>query len=134
MLKQIPIVPNGKRYWVLSDKAEDAEVKVGEFTLSENGGKKKPPLQGRIVAVGDAKEIIQAPIDKVTGLPRLGATTYEALTCKYKFQDLVIFGAYAGNEHTHDGVKYTILHEDEILGLVIEKPFDERDTTDLTKG
>lgn len=111
MLKQIAIVPNGKRYWILPDKVEEKSVTVQGYKLEENGGKKDPPLQGRVVAIGDG----------------------DGEKMKYRAGDLVIYGAYAGNEHTHDGEKYTILHQDEILGHLIETPFDERDTTDLTQ-
>jgi co-chaperonin GroES (HSP10) len=125
-LKQIPIIPNGKRYWVLPDKREGQTVQVGEYKLSDTAGKKPPPLEGRIVAVGDATEPIFTDLT-LTTKPKFVAA------CKYKFHDLVVFGSYAGNIHTLEGVDYTVLHEEEILGLRIETPFDERDPRDLEK-
>lgn len=121
-LKTIAIVPNGKRYWVLPDKRKDETVQIGEYKLTDNAGKKPPPLQGRIVAVGDA--IDHRDPEKFSPA--------QISACKYKFHDLVVFGVYSGNVHTLEGTDYTVLHEDEILGLVIETPFDVRDNTDLT--
>jgi chaperonin GroES len=118
-LPQPPIVPNGKRYWVLAPKKDKTVHQIGQFKLEETADKKAPPLQGRVVAIGDGDRVVNTK----EFTPR----------CKYRRGDLVIFGAYAGNDHHWDGIDYLILHEDEILGHVIETPFDERDTTDLTQ-
>lgn len=126
-VKTIPIVPNGKRYWVLPNKIEKQTRQVGEYEVEETADKKKPPLEGRIVAVGDAMQ--ESLIDLGGGI-----RTKPVKACKYQLDDLVVFGSYAGNIHTLDGVDYTVLHEDEILGLRIETPFDVRDNTDLTRG
>lgn len=114
-LKQIAIIPNGKRYWVIPTKRPETTHQVGEWNLKETADKKKPPLEGRIVAVGDE------------------ASIFGSSGCKYKFHDLVVFGSYAGNIHHFEGEDYTVLHEDEILGKVIETPFDIDDPRDLTK-
>lgn len=114
----IPIVPNGLRYWVLPDEKPEIAIKVGDVVLSgDNNADKVPPLQGRIVAVGDAEN------DIITG----------ARACKYERGELVVFGKYAGVPHTFEGVDYTVLAEDEILGRIIETPFDPKDPTDLTQ-
>jgi len=119
-LKTIPIIPNGLRYWVMPDKAEDTSIVTGGITLSGEADDKKPPLQGRIVAVGDATLEPGAQVSYHASSREWGKSP----ACKYQRGNLVVFGAYAGNVHRFEGVDYTILHEDEILGLVIETPFD----------
>jgi chaperonin GroES len=129
-LTQIPIIPNGKRYWVLAPKREKVTKQVGNFKLEETAEKKEPPLEGRVVAVGDATRREACTLDN-EGRASVGYRDVKDV--KYQFGDLVIFGKYAGNPHVVNGVEYLILHEDEILGHVIETPFDVRDTTDLTQ-
>jgi chaperonin GroES len=121
-LPYVPIVPNGLRYWVMPDKKEATTIQIGETVLSGTADEKDPPLEGRVVAVGDAKK----PGDGLAQLRAIDA-------CKYQRGDKVVYGAYAGNKHVLEGAEYTILHEDDILGLVIETPFDVRDNTDLSK-
>jgi len=127
----IPIVPNGKRYWVLAPKQEQKTHQLGSLTLTETADKKAPPLQGRVVAVGDAMRHENYTTEGERG--GVVVSKRQVKDTKYTHGDLVIFGAYAGNAHKWDGVDYLILHEDEILGHVVETPFDARDTTDLTK-
>jgi co-chaperonin GroES (HSP10) len=111
-LPTIPIIPNGLRYWVLPDAKEDKTIRVGEVTLSgDNSTDREPPVQGRIMAVGDAE------YDEIEGTQ----------SCKYERGELVIYGKYAGIPHTFEGVEYTILQQEEILGKVIETPFDQPD-------
>lgn len=126
-LQQIPIVPNGLRYWILPDARKEKTITVGDVTLSGNSNDKEPPLQGRVVAVGDADMEVEALV-----MPEEIVTRRRVPCCKYKRGALVIFGKYAGSPHTFEGVEYTILHEDEILGYVIETPFDPNDPTDLS--
>lgn len=130
-LTQIPIVPNGKRYWVLAPKAEKTVQNIGGFKLEQTAEKKAPPLEGRVVATGDAVRREACSFDELGSVARVGYK--EVKDTKYKFGDLVIFGKYAGNPHVIEGVEYLILHEDEILGLRIETPFDVRDNTDLSQ-
>lgn len=96
-LKPIPIVPNGLRYWVLADVKEETTITVGDTVLTGSSESKDPPLAGRIAATGDAP-------------------------CKYKIGDYIVFGAYAGNVHNLNGIDYTVLHEEEILGRIVEDP------------
>ena len=129
-LKTIPIVPNGVRYWVLPDKQEETKISVGGVTLTGGVDQKEPPVQGRIVAVGDAEEPVPAYMNDADGNRRyVGEDMIPA--CKYKRDDLVIFGKYAGIPHKFADEEYTILAEEEVLGLVIETPFDPRDNTPL---
>lgn len=131
-LPVVPIVPNGLRYWVLPDKQEETKINVGGVTLTGGADHKEPPAQGRIVAVGDATKMVKKPVT-----PEPGEVAFhlyhevEESACKYKRDDLVIFGKYAGVPHKFNDEEYTILAEEEILGLVIETPFDPRDNTPL---
>lgn len=107
-LPTIPIIPNGKRYWVLPDERTDTVREVGGFKLNDTADQKKPPLQGRIVAVGDATD---DNYPDHLDLPRVPA-------CKYVRSQVVFFGEYSGNVHRWDGVEFTILREEEILGAL----------------
>src|ERR1043165_2382215 len=66
---------------------------------------KEKPIEGEVVAVGTGKVLDDGkvrPLDVKKG-------------------DRVLFGKYAGNEITVDGVEHLILREDEVLGILEKK-------------
>ena len=63
---------------------------------------KEKPQQGRVIAAGTGK-----PNDEG-----------ERVSLDIKAGDTVLFGKYAGQEITLDGVEYMIMKEDEVLGAI----------------
>ena len=90
--------PLGDR--VLVRRVEEEEKTKGGIIIPDTA--KEKPQEGEVLAVGpgarDESGKIQ-PLDVKTG-------------------DRILFGKYAGNEITVNGVEHLILREDEILGVV----------------
>ena len=82
----------------------DAEEKTKGGIIIPDTAKEKP-VEGEIVAVGTGKVLDDGkvrPLDVKAG-------------------DRILFGKYAGNEITVDGVEHLILREDEVLGILEKK-------------
>ncbi len=63
---------------------------------------KEKPQEGEVIAVGNGKILENG----------------QKLNLDVKIGDKILFTKYAGNEIKIDGVEYTIMREDDILGIV----------------
>jgi len=77
-------------------KPAPAEEKTKSGIIIPDNAKEKP-LRGEVIAVGPGKE------DKALSV---------------KVGDIVLFGKYAGQELSHEGVDYLIMREDDILVIL----------------
>ncbi len=85
---------------ILVRRVKEEEKTKGGIIIPDTA--KEKPVEGEIVAVGSGKVLEGGkvrPLDVKAG-------------------DRILFGKYAGNEITVDGVEHLILREDEILGVV----------------
>jgi chaperonin GroES len=85
---------------VLVVRIEEEEKTAGGIIIPDTA--KEKPQEGRVVAVADGKldeDGKRIPLDVKEG-------------------DRVLFGKYAGNEITIDGVEHIIMREDDILAVV----------------
>ena len=85
---------------ILVERVEEQEQRVGGIIIPDTA--KEKPQQGRIVAVGRGRVN-----DKGDVFP-----------LDVKVGDLVLIGKYSGTEIKLDGKEYTILREDEVLGVL----------------
>ncbi len=63
---------------------------------------KEKPQEGEVVAVGQGKRL----------------DTGKVVALDVKVGDRILFGKYSGNEIKIDGAEYTIMREDEVLGIL----------------
>ena len=63
---------------------------------------KEKPQEGKVIAVGPGKVNEKG----------------ERLPMAVKAKDRILFGKYAGNEITIDGVEHIIMREDDIVGIL----------------
>ena len=99
MAAKVKIKPLGDR--VLVEPLEEADEVVKGGILIPDSAKEKPQ-EGEIVAVGNGKVLengTKQQLDVTVG-------------------DKVLFSKYAGTEVKLDGDEYTIMREDDILGIV----------------
>jgi chaperonin GroES len=85
---------------ILVRRVKEEEKTKGGIIIPDTA--KEKPVEGEIVAVGSGKVLEGGkirPLDVKAG-------------------DRILFGKYAGNEITVDGVEHLILREEEILGVV----------------
>jgi len=85
---------------VLVVRIEEGEKTTGGIIIPDTA--KEKPQEGRVVAVADGKldeDGKRIPLDVKEG-------------------DRVLFGRYAGNEITIDGVEHLIMREDDILAVL----------------
>ncbi len=81
-------------------RMEEEEKTAGGIIIPDAA--KEKPQQGKVIAVGPGK------VDENGRL----------IPMAVKKNDRVLFGKYAGTEIKLDGVEYTIMKEDDILGIV----------------
>lgn len=91
MTKTVNFKPNGNRVLVLVDEAEGKSK--GGIIIPDSV--KEKPRQGTIVAIGTGTE-------KEPMLSEVG--------------DRIIFGKYSGNEIIVDGIEYSIMRQDDLIG------------------
>jgi chaperonin GroES len=85
---------------ILVRRVKEEEKTKGGIIIPDTA--KEKPVEGEIVAVGTGKVLEGGkvrPLDVKAG-------------------DRILFGKYAGNEITVEGVEHLILREEEILGVV----------------
>ena len=85
---------------VLVVRIEEKEKTSGGIIIPDTA--KEKPQEGKVIAVGPGKwdeNGKRTPLD-------------------VKKEDRVLFGKYAGNEITIDGVEHLIMKEDETLGII----------------
>jgi len=88
---------------ILVRRVKEEEKTKGGIIIPDTA--KEKPVEGEIVAVGTGKVLDDRkvrPLDVKAG-------------------DRILFGKYAGNEITVDGVEHLILREDEVLGILEKK-------------
>lgn len=85
---------------VLVKRTENEETTSGGIIIPDSA--KEKPQEGEVVAVGEGKKLENG----------------ERQAMDVKAGDKVLFGKYAGSEIKMEGEEYTILREDEILGIV----------------
>jgi chaperonin GroES len=85
---------------ILVERVEEQEQRIGGIIIPDTA--KEKPQQGRIVAVGRGRVN-----DKGDVFP-----------LDVKVGDLVLIGKYSGTEIKLDGKEYTILREEEVLGVL----------------
>ena len=85
---------------ILVRRVKEEEKSKGGIIIPDTA--KEKPVEGEIVAVG-------------TGKVHEGG---KVRPLDVKAGDRILFGKYAGNEITVDGVEHLILREDEVLGVV----------------
>jgi len=96
--KVMKLIPLNDR--VLVVRIEEKEKTSGGIIIPDTA--KEKPQEGKVIAVGPGKwdeNGKRIPLDVKKG-------------------DRVLFGKYAGNETTIDGVEHLIVREDDILGIL----------------
>jgi chaperonin GroES len=83
---------------IIVERLEDAQ-RTGTIVIPDSA--KEKPQQGRVLAAGLGK-----PNDDGTRLP-----------LDVKAGDTILFGKYAGQEVSVDGVDYLIMKEDDVLAI-----------------
>ena len=81
-------------------KPIEAESKTKGGIIIADAAKEKPQ-EGKVVAVGEGRK----------------CTTGDRVAMAVKVGDKVLFGKWSGNEIKVDGEEYTIMKEDEIIGI-----------------
>ena len=85
---------------VVIKQLEAEEKTAGGIYLPETA--KEKPMMGKVIAVGPGKMLDNGKLNKMS----------------VKKNDKVIYSKYMGNEVEIEGVKYVILKEGDILGIV----------------
>ena len=94
----INVKPLGDR--VLVEPAEEKEVKKGGIIIPDSA--KEKPQEGKVIALGTGK--LDDDGKKVPFTVKKG--------------DIVLISKYGGTEVKLDGESYTLLREDDILGIL----------------
>ena len=97
-MSSLKLRPLGDRVWV--EPIEREETTASGIVLPETV--KEKPMEGKILAVGPGARDEQGqrqPLDVKVG-------------------DRVLFAKYAGTEVKHDGTKYLIMRESDLLAIV----------------
>jgi chaperonin GroES len=85
---------------IVVKRLEEKETIQGGIIIPDSA--KEKPQEGEVVAVGQGKRLDSGkvvPLDVKPG-------------------DRILFGKYSGNEIKLDGNEYTIMREDEVLGIL----------------
>ncbi len=85
---------------ILVKQEEQEQKTAGGILLPESAQEK--PLQGKIIAVGNGSLSQDGKLTPLTVQPG----------------NMVLFGKYAGTEIKIDGVKYLIMKEADVLGII----------------
>ncbi|NJN98833.1 MAG: co-chaperone GroES [Anaerolineales bacterium] len=97
-MSDLKLRPLGDRVWV--EPIEREEMTASGIVLPETA--KEKPMEGRILAVGPGnrnEKGERAPLDVKVG-------------------DKVLFAKYAGTEIKHNGSKYLIMRESDLLAVI----------------
>ena len=85
---------------VLIERLSEEETTKGGIIIPDSA--KEKPQEGKIVAVGNGKVLDDG----------------KKMALEVKEGDRVLFSKYSGTEVKLEGVEYTIMREDDILGIV----------------
>lgn len=97
-MSSLKLRPLGDRVWV--EPIEREETTASGIVLPETA--KEKPMEGKVLAVGPGarkEDGERSPLDVKTG-------------------DRVLFAKYAGTEVKHNGTKYLIMRESDLLAVV----------------
>jgi chaperonin GroES len=97
-MAELKLHPLGDRVWV--EPIEREETTASGIILPETA--KEKPQEGKVLAVG----------------PGVRNDKGERQPLDVKVGDRVLFAKYAGTEIKHDGAKYLIMRESDILAIV----------------
>ena len=89
---------------IIVHRIEEGEQKVGGIIIPDTA--KEKPQQGKVIAAGKGKT-------KDDG---------KVVPMDVKAGDLILFGKYSGQEIKLDGKEYLIMREEEVLGVIEDKP------------
>ena len=89
---------------IIVQRIEEGEQKVGGIIIPDTA--KEKPQQGKVIAAGKGKT-------KDDG---------KVVPMDVKAGDLILFGKYSGQEIKLDGEEYLIMREEEVLGVIEDKP------------
>ncbi len=96
--------PLGDR--VLIQRVNAKEVTKGGIIIPDNA--KEAPVEGKVIAIGPG----------ATNHANSGDPLKPPMVLK--IGDHVLFGKYAGSEVQLDGEKYTLMREEDVLGVLTE--------------
>ena len=85
---------------IVIQRFEEKETVRGGIIIPDSA--KEKPQEGKVLAVGKGKMLEDGRI----------------LPLDVKVGQKVLFGKYAGNEIKLDGEEYTLMREDEVLGIL----------------
>jgi chaperonin GroES len=97
-MASLKLRPLGDRVWV--EPIEREETTASGIVLPETA--KEKPMEGKILAVG----------------PGARNEKGERQSLDVKVGDRVLFAKYAGTEVKHDGTKYLIMRESDLLAVI----------------
>ncbi|MDW8071411.1 MAG: co-chaperone GroES [Anaerolineae bacterium] len=97
-MAELKLRPLGDRVWI--EPIEQEETTASGIILPETA--KEKPQEGRVLAVG----------------PGLRNDKGERQPLDVKVGDRVLFAKYAGTEIKHEGKKYLIMRESDVLAIV----------------
>jgi chaperonin GroES len=97
-MAELKFRPLGDRVWV--EPVEREETTASGIVLPDTA--KEKPMEGYVLAVG----------------PGARNEKGERAPVELKVGDRVLFAKYAGTEFKHDGAKYLIMRESDILAIV----------------
>ena len=85
---------------IVIERLEEKETVRGGIIIPDSA--KEKPQEGKVLAIGKGKMLEDGRI----------------LPLDVKVGQKVLFGKYAGNEIKLDGEEYTLMREDEVLGIL----------------
>ena len=89
---------------IVVKRVEEQETMKGGLYIPDSA--KEKPQEGEVVAIGKGKRLEDGklvPLDVQVG-------------------DRILFGKYSGSDIKLDGEEYMIMREDEVLGILEQKP------------
>jgi chaperonin GroES len=101
---------------VLVERLESLEKTAGGIVLPDNA--KEKPTEGKVLAVGAGKRNDKG----------------ERIEPSVKVGDKVLFGSFAGTTIREAGKELLILDEHDLLGVVDEKPWSEKSSSEKSSG
>ena len=88
---------------ILVRRIEEQEMKRGGIIIPDTA--KEKPQEGEVVAVGPGRKTEEGKV----------------IPLEVKKGDRILIGKYSGTDVKIDGNEYTILREDDVLGILAEK-------------
>ena len=99
---------------IVVQRIEEKETQRGGIIIPDSA--KEKPQEGKVLAVGKGKMLEDGKVLAVGKGKMLEDGRIFPLDVKVGQK--VLFGKYAGNEIKLDGEEYTLMREDEVLGIL----------------